>query len=192
MPIALVVMAYSRKIKTTSTIKKMRKILISLFTLLCIFTSNAEGYPTRKSKQKYKDLKVYAKVLERSGKMDFYTIQIDIVNTGNSTISFWEKSSSYCWTFDFSAGGVLFVNKTERLYFEKKIPKIPTIKDIDKKVSILPHQKYTIKTQFFINDRKTFLKTNNDLKVIFIFSDANLLFREDVIKISSNTINYKW
>jgi len=185
-------MAYSRKIKTTLADKKMRKILILLFALLSIFTSNAEGFPTRKSKQKYKDLKVYAKVLERDGKSDFYSIQIDIVNTGNSTISFLEESSSYCWTLAFSAAGIIFVNKNERLYFEKKIPNIPTVTEVEKKVSILPHQKYRIKTQFYIRNRKRFLETNQKLRIIFIFSDANLLLHEDMIQILSDTIKYKW
>lgn len=170
----------------------MKKILIFLFTLFCIFTSNAEGYPTRKSKQKYKDLKVYAKVLERYGESDFYSIQIDIVNTGSSTISFLEKSSSYGWTYAFSAAGILFVNENERLYFEKKIPNIPAITEVEKKISILSHQKHTIKTLFLIKNRERFLKTNNNLRVIFIFSDANLLLMEDMIQIPSDTINYKW
>ena len=172
--------------------QKMRKILIFLFVLTSIFTTKAEGYPTRKSKQQYKDLKVYAKVLKQFGKSDLYTIKIEIVNTGSTTISFLEESSSYSWTFVFSAGGIHFVNKTERLYLEKKIPKIPTIKNIEKKISILPHQKHSIKTEVFIHDRKVFLNTNNNLKLIFIFCDANLLYREDVIKIPSNTIIYNW
>ena len=120
-------------------------------------------------------------------------IQIDIVNTGNSTISFLEKASSYCWTFAFSAAGILFINENERLYFEKKIPDIPSIREVEKKIRILPHQKYTIKTQVFIKDRERFLKTNNNLRVIFMFNDANLQFMEDMKQIiCKDSIEYSW
>ena len=170
----------------------MRKTLIFIFALLSILHSNAEGYPTRKSKQKYKDLRVYAKVLERYGKTDFYLAQIDIVNTGNSAVSFWETTSGYSSIFAFTATGIIFINDIERQYIEKKRPNVPAINVINKKVNVLPHQKYTIKTQFYIRNRKRFLETNKNLRIIFIFSDANLLLHEDMIQILSDSINYKW
>jgi len=170
----------------------MKKSLIFLIALHSILFSNAEGFPTRKSKQNSKNLKVYAKVLEHYGKSDFYLAQIDIVNLGDSTVSFWETTSCYDGIFAFSSAGILFINENDRLYFEKKIPEIPAIHQINKKVNILPHQKYTIKTQFYIKNRKRFLETNNDLRVIFLLNDANLEFMEDIKQIPSDTINYNW
>jgi hypothetical protein len=171
----------------------MKKYATTLISLLCVIYSTAENRPTGKSNPNYKNLKVYAKVLERSGSSDFYSIQIDIVNIGKSTVSFLEEASSYSWTFAFSASGVIFVNETVRMYLEKKIPNIPTVTEVEKKINILPHQKYTIKTQFFIKDRVRFLKTNNNLRVIFLYNDANLQLMTDVKKIvCQDSIVYKW
>jgi len=173
----------------------MKKYVIFLFVLFFSFNLNAEGHRSkRRANHNYNNLKVYAKVLDRFGKSDFYLIQIDIVNSGNSTVSFWETTSCYDKIFAFSAAGILFINENDRLYFEKKIPDIPAVYEVNKKVSILPHQKYTIKTQFYIKNRENFLKTNNNLRVFFHFFDANLQLMEDVMfpKVTSDTIDYKW
>lgn len=164
-----------------------------LVAILCIFNLAGEEISNRHANPNYKNLKVYAKVLESTEKNDFYLIQIDIVNKGDSPVSFWETKSLYNWIFAFSATGILFVNEKERLFFEKKITNIPTISEVREKISILPLQKYTIKTQFFIKDRIRFLKTNNNLRVIFIFNDADLQFMEDMKQITSeNSLDYKW
>ena len=164
-----------------------------MVTLFCVLYSNSENFPTRKSHQSYKNLKVYAKVLERSGESDFYLIQIEIVNTGDSIVSFWELTSSYKLIFAFSAVGIFFINEDERLYFEKKISNIPAVNAVYKKVSILPHQKIIIKTQFYIYNKEKFLKTKNNLRVCFIYNDANLHFMEDMKQIiCEDSIVYKW
>jgi len=171
----------------------MKKHIIILTTLFLVFYTNAENISNSHANPNYKNLKVFAKVLERSGVSDFYLLQIDIVNRGDSTIFFWERPSCYDWNFAFSATGILFVNENERLYFEKKIPSIPSIIEIRKKVSISPHQMYTIKTQIYIKDRERFLKTNNNLRVIFIFNDASLQFMEDIKQIAcEDSIKYNW
>jgi len=133
--------------------------------------------------------------LEHYGKSDYYLAQIDFVNSGNTPVSFRETTYGYSWIFGFTAGGVRFVNKYERLFFEKKITYIPSTKGVDKKTSISPHAKYIIKTQFYINNKVLFLKTNKNLRVEFHFNDANLGFMEDVTCpriISENVIDYKW
>jgi len=121
--------------------------------------------------------------------------KIEIVNTGNRTVSFWKSTNGYSWIFSFSAEGVKFIDKYERLYYEKKITRLPPQKVAEKKVRILPHDKCVMKIQFYINNRKLFLKTNRNLRVVFLYNDANLGFMEDVSvpKITSeNTLNYKW
>ena len=80
-------------------------------------------------------------------------------------------------------------------YYEKKLTNIPPRKAIDKKVRILPHAKYTIKTQFYIKNRELFLRTNKNLRLEFYFNDANLGFMEDPMcprVLSENIIDYKW
>lgn len=157
---------------------------------------NAEGHrSTRRANPNYKYLKVYVKVLERYGKSDCYLAQIDILNTGNSSVSFRETTYGYSWIFGFTAGGIQFINKYERLYYEKKITDIPPIKGVDKKVRILAHATYTIKTEFYIRNRELFLRTNKNLRLEFQFNDANLEFMEDETCpyiISENTIYYNW
>jgi hypothetical protein len=174
----------------------MKKYFIFLFTLFCILNLNAEGHRSnRRSNPNYKNLKVYVKVLERYGKSDCYLAQIDIVNTGNSSVSFRETTYGYSWIFGFSAGGVMFITEDERLYYEKKRTDIPTVKGVEKKVRILAHSTYTIKTKFYIRNRELFLKTNKNLRLEFHFNDANLGFMEDESRpkiISENIIEYKW
>jgi len=173
----------------------MKKYIIFLFALLCIFNLNAEHISNKKSNPKYKNLKVYAKVLKRYGNTNLYLAQIDIVNTGSSSVSFWEETSDYAWIFSFTAAGISFVNKCGRLYYEKKIAKIPLLKSIQRKVDVLPHSKYIIKTQFYINNKERFLKTNRNLRLTFIYNDANLNFMQDDMRpkiISENVIDYKW
>jgi len=174
----------------------MKKYLIFLFVLFYILDLNAEGHrSTRKSNPNYKNLKLYVKVLERYGKSDCYLTQIDMVNTGNSTISFREIATGYSWIFGFTAAGIRFVDADKHLYFEKKlIFKLP-IKAIDRIVRILPHNKYVIKTQIFINNRKRFFETNKNLRLEFHFNDANMGFLEDESCpriISENILDYKW
>ena len=174
----------------------MKKCFIFLFVLICILNINAEGHRSiRRSNPNYKNLKVYVKVLERYGLSDCYLAQIDILNTGNSIVSFRETTYGYTWIFVFTAGGIKFITEDERLYYEKKIADIPPKKGVDKKVRILPHTKYSIKTQFYIRNRELFLKTNKDLRVVFLYNDANLGFGEDVTVpkiISENVIDSKW
>jgi len=174
----------------------MKKYFIFLFALLCFLNINADGHRSnRRSNPNYKNLKVYVKVLERYGKSDCYLAQIDIVNTGNSTVSFRETTYGYTWIFGFTAGGVKFITEDERLYYEKKITYIPPRKGVDKIVRILAHSTYTIKTKFYIRNRDLFLKTNKNLRLEFHFNDSNLGFMEDESRpmvISENTIEYKW
>jgi len=64
----------------------MKKHILFIITLLCVFNSYADVYhPNQKPNPKYKNIKVYAEVLERLGDSDFYLIQIDIENIGDST-----------------------------------------------------------------------------------------------------------
>lgn len=174
----------------------MKKYFILLFVLFCIPNLNGEGHRSnRRSNPNYKNLKVYAKVLKQYGKSDCYLAQIDIVNIGNSIVSFRETTYGYSWIFVFTAGGIKFITEDERLYYEKKITEISPKRGVDKKVTILPHTTYTIKTKFYIRNRELFLKTNKNLRVVFLYNDANLGFEEDVTvpKITSeNTIDYKW
>jgi hypothetical protein len=161
--------------------------------LFCIFDLYAENHLNGKSNPNYKNLKVYAKVLERSGESDFYLIQIDIVNTGDSTVSFWETTSNYVWIFGFSAFGVVFINQNQRLNIEKKITDSQGQKAVQIKVKIIPHSKYTIKTQFYIFNKEKFLKTKNNFRVVFIYNDADLQLMEDMKQIiCEDSIVYKW
>ncbi|MDD4968111.1 MAG: hypothetical protein PHT07_01650 [Paludibacter sp.] len=174
----------------------MKKYALFLFALFCILNSNAEGdRSNRKSNPNYKNLKIYANVLQRYGKSKYYQIQIDIVNTGNKLISFWEDISSPQWTFRLSAGQVWFVSKRERQCYEKGITYKPLRNNVYRKIRILPHAKYTIKQEFFIANKEIFLKSNKNLRLIFHFNDANLAFMEDESRpkiISEKTIEYKW
>jgi len=174
----------------------MRRFIIFFSVLLLSVNLPAEGYPTyRKSNPNYKNLKVYARVLKRYGKSDCFLAQIDIINLGNSTVTFWETTYDYSLILGFTAGGIRFVNKNDRLFLEKKITYIPPIKAVEKKNKILAHEKITIETNFFINNRKLFLKTNKNLRVEFHFNDANLNFKEDQMGprvLSENVIDYEW
>jgi hypothetical protein len=174
----------------------MKKYFIFLFALFFIFDLKAEGHRSpRKSNPNYKNLKLYVKVLERYGKSDCYLTQIDIVNIGNSSVSFHEIATEYSLIFGFTAAGIRFVDADEHLYFEKKLIFQPPEKAIDRMVRILPHNKYIIKTQIHIKNRKRFLETNKNLRLEFHFNDANLGFKEDEScprVISENIINYRW
>jgi len=174
----------------------MKKYYIILIVFFCILNLYGEGHRSnRSSNPNYKNLKLYVKVLERYGRSNCYLAQIDIVNSGNTSVSFRETTYGYSWIFGFTAGGVRFVNKYERLFFEKKITYIPPTKGSDKITRISPHAKYIIKTQFYINNKVLFLKTNKNLRVEFHFNDANLGFMEDETCpriISENVIDYKW
>lgn len=173
----------------------MKKYIIFIFALFFIINSKAEHISSKRSNPNYKNLKVYAKVLKRYGNTNLYLAQIEIVNTGSNSVSFWEETTDYAWIFSFTAAGVSFVNKYGRLYYEKKITKIPIQKSIQRKVKVLPHTKYIIKTQFYINNKERFLKTNGNLRLTFFYNDADLNFMEDDMRpkiISENVIDYKW
>jgi len=174
----------------------MKKHFIFLFVIFCILDLNAEGpRSTRKSNPNYKNLKLHVKILERYSKSDCYLAQIDIVNTGNSTVSFYENATDYSWIFGFTAAGIRFVHADEHLYFEKKLIFNPPTKVIDKIVRILPHNKYIIRTQIYLQNRKRFLETNKNLRLEFHFNDANFGFLGDESCpkiISENLIDCKW
>ena len=173
----------------------MKKYILFLLALLFFSNSNAENTLERRSDPNYKNLRLYVKVLERDGKNDFYLAQIDIENTGDSTVSFWETTSNYAWIFTFTKYGIIFINHNQRLNIEKKITESQPQTAVRTKVEILPHTKYTIKTQFYIFNRKEFLKSNKDLRVELYFNDAKLEFMEDPMcpkVISVNAINYNW
>jgi len=174
----------------------MKKVIFFIFALFCMFNLSAEGIPSpRKSNPNYKNLKVYAKVLQRYGKSNYYQIQIDIVNTGDKSLSFWQDIAAPNWSFALYAGGVWFVNKHERQCHEKGLT-YKHVQNVDyKKIRIIPHAKYTTKQEFLINNKGTFLNSFKTLRLVFYFNDANLRFMEDESHpkiMSENTIEYKW
>jgi hypothetical protein len=174
----------------------MKKYFIFLFALFCTLNLNAEGPRSRrKSNPNYKNLKLYVKLLEHYGKSDFYLAQIDIVNSGKNFIAFWENPDDYSQQLSFSAGGVCFVNKSFYQYYEKYKTYLPGQRVNLRKVGILPHARYRIKMPFYIFNKKSFLKSNKNIRVCLLYSDANLNYFEDESLpniISENTINYKW
>ena len=174
----------------------MKRYIFFLLVLINIFHLNADGFHSdRRSNPNYKNLIMYVKVLQRYDKSDFYLAQIDFENTGNSTVSFWETISGYNFIFTFCAYGITFLNIDQRQYIEKKMTGSPERLFVNKRTDILPHSKYTIKTQIYIFNRERFLKTNKSLRLEFYFNDANLAFMEDSMcpKImSEDTIDYKW
>jgi len=126
---------------------------------------------------------------------NFYLSQIEIVNTGNNYVAFWADANNYSLIFDFSARGVWFVNENARQYYKKNKGKLPSQKVFQRRVGILPHSKYIIKTQIYIYNKEQFLKSNKNLRIQFFFYDAYLAYGEDVSRpsvISENTIDYNW
>jgi len=174
----------------------MKKYFIIFLVLFFRLNLNAEGPRSdRRANPNYKYLKVYAKVLQPYKTNNAYLAQIEILNTGNSSVSFFEPTSSYVEIFSFTAAGVWFINQNQLLYYEKKIAEVPLQKTTYKKVRILPRGKYVIKTMFYIYNRERFMQTNKNLKLAFYFNDANLQYREDETNpyiLSENTIVYKW
>lgn len=173
----------------------MKKYIIFLLTFACLLNLHAEFTSNRRSNPNYKDLKVYFKVIEHYEKSNFYLAQIEIQNTGKHSVSFWETTSNYARIFGFTAGGIWFVNQNQQVYNENKRNSITLQRSIDRKVRIMPYGKYVIRARFYIRNRKLFLKTNKNLRVVFLFNDANLGFREDATcpkVLSENTITYKW
>lgn len=161
-----------------------------------MFNLSAEGvHSPRKSNPSYKNLKVYAKVLQRYGKSNYYQIQIDIVNTGDRSLSFWQDIAAPNWSFALYAGEVWFVNKKERECHEKGLT-YKLVQNVHyRKIRILPHAKYTTKQELIINNKETFLKSFKTLKLVFYYNDANLRFMEDESHpkiMSENTIKYNW
>jgi len=127
---------------------------------------------------------------EQIGSSKFYSIKIEIVNTGNSIVSFWEVVNDFGPTMSISAAGIRFVNINERIGIEKEID-YPPQRLVLRKKYILVHEKYIIKTMAYLYSRERFLKTNENPVVIFKYNDANLEFREDQhcpYIISKNTI----
>jgi len=175
----------------------MRKILILLILITSSLVICAEGGESpKRANPNYKKLKVYAHVLQRYGKSNYYQLQIEIVNTGSKSVSFWEDTNTYQYVFMLSAGGIIFVNNREREYALKNIPyKQKAMLATYRKVSILPHVKYLIKLDICIYNREVFFKSNKNLRLLFHFEDANLAFCEDPTKpkiLSNNVIKYNW
>lgn len=172
----------------------MKKYIVVIIFSLYILDSNAENISKRHTNSSYINLEMYAKVLERYDDSNIYLIQIDLLNKGNSTISFLETPFSYGYIFAFTSLGVILINENERLYFEGKIHTIPPIVGANRnEISILPHKTYTIKTYFYIHNKEKFLKTNKNLRLIFNFNDIDLQFMEDIKQIiSKDSIYYKW
>lgn len=173
----------------------MAKYIILTILLINIFILHAEGSESpRRSDPSYKNLKIQAKVIQRYAKSNYYQMQVDIVNTGNKSVSFWEDVNIHIWTFRLWAGGVGLVSKRECECFEKRILYKPYEDEVLRKVRIFPHQKYRLYLYFQIGDREVFLNSNKNLRLIFHFYDANLNWKEDPTrpKIESNILAYKW
>jgi len=174
--------------------KKIIILVILLTSSLVIFAEGGES--SRRANPNYKKLKVYAHVSQRYGKSNYYQLQIEIVNTGIKSVSFWEDTNTYQYVFMLSAGGITFVNNRERECALKNITyKQKAMLATYRKVTILPHAKYLIKLDICIYNRKVFFKSNKNLRLLFHFEDANLSFCEDPTKpkiLSDNIIDYKW
>ena len=101
----------------------MKKIFICVILLTGSLVIYAEGGESpQRANPNYKKLNLYAHVLERYGKSNYYQLQIEIVNTGSKSVSFWEDTNTYQYVFMLSAGGITFVNNREREYALKNIP----------------------------------------------------------------------
>ena len=173
----------------------MKTYLISVIALLLIFNSNAVYSSEGQSNLNYKNLKVHLKVLEHYRNSDIYLAQIDFDNTGDSAVAFWETTSNYAWIFSFSAYGIIFINQNQRINIENNITDSKSQSAVRIKTNILPHTRYTIKTQLFIFNKDRFIKTNKKLRLEFYYNDANLEFMQDQMCpkiISQDTIDYKW
>ena len=146
----------------------MRKIVIFVILLTSSLVIFAEGGESlRKANPNYKRLKVYANVSQRYGKSNYYQLQIEIVNTGSKSLSFWEDTNTYQYVFMLSAGGITFVNNQEREYALKNIPyKQKTMLATYRKVRILPHARYLIKLDICIYNRNVFFKSNKNLRLL--------------------------
>ena len=166
----------------------MKIYILLIASIICISTSYADSIYVGKSDPNYKNLKVYAKVLNRIENSNFYLAEIVIENAGGTTLSFWESKSSYVWLFDFTAFGVVFMTQDQL-----NNPQEQSVDDI--KVTISPHTKHVIITQFYVFNRERFLETNGNLKLEFHFFDANLNFNEDQMCpkiVSENKIEFNW
>lgn len=175
----------------------MKKIFILVILLTSSLVIYAEGgESSRRANPNYKKLKVYAHVSKHYGKSNYYQLQIEIVNTGSKSVSFWEDTYTYGQIFRFSTGGIMFVSKPERKNALKNIPyKDENILAPYKKVRILPHARYLITGDIFIYGREVFLKNSKNLRLLFHFEDANLAFLEDPTRpkiMSENIIEYNW
>ncbi len=174
--------------------KKNFILVILLTSSLVIYAEGGES--SRRANPNYKKLKVYAHVSKHYGKSNYYQLQIEIVNTGSKSVSFWEDTNTYQYVFMLSAGGITFVNNREREYALKNIPyKQRPMLATYRKVRILPYARYLIELDICIYNREIFSKSNKNLRLLFHFEDANLAFCEDPTKPkiqSENIIEYKW
>ena len=175
---------------------KMKKYII--FLMLLVFgLSYAEAPESkRRANPDYKYLKLYAKVLKQYGKSNYYQMQLDLINTGPRSVSFWLDVKSYIWTLRFEAVSIRFVDSRERECYLKGIKYKLYDHEIYKTIRVYPHAKYTFKADFRIYDRKNFIdiSSNKNLKLIFLYNDANLYWNEDPTrpKIESSIITYDW
>src|SRR5665647_338493 len=101
---------------------KMKKYILLLLLLAVGLSSYAEAPESkRRANPDYKYLKLYAKVLKRYGTSNYYQMQLDLINTGPRSVSFWLDIKSYIWTLHFWAGGICFVESRERECYLKGI-----------------------------------------------------------------------
>lgn len=174
----------------------MKENIILVILLTCSLVINAEGgESSRRADPNYKKLKVYAHVSQHYGKSDYYQLKIEIINTGDRSISFWQDTNSYQYVFRLSAGGVQLVNDRDRCFFKGMPYKNVTTFATYRKIRILPHASFIQQLDLRVCDREIFLKSNKNLRLLFHFEDANLAFCEDPTKpkiLSENIIEYNW
>jgi hypothetical protein len=174
---------------------KMKKYILFLLLLAVGLSSYAEAPESkRRANPDYKYLKLYAKVLKRYGTSNYYQMQLDLTNTGPRSVSFWLDVDSYNWTLLFRAGGICFVESGERECYLKGIKYKSSTHQEYKTIRVYSHARYRFNADFIIYDRDYFKSINKNLRLIFLYNDANLGWREDPTrpKIESNNITYDW
>jgi len=174
----------------------MKKYILLLLLLAVGLSSYAEAPESkRRANPDYKYLKLYVKVLKRYGTSNYYQMQLDLINTGPRSVSFWLDIKSYIWTLHFWAGGICFVDSRERECYQKGIKYKLYDHEVYKTVRVYPHAIYRFNADFIIYDREYFLNNNKkNLQLTFLYNDANLGWCEDPTspKIHSNIITYDW
>ena len=174
---------------------KMKKYILLLLLLAVGLSSYAEAPESkRRANPDYKYLKLYAKVLKRYGTSNYYQMQLDLINTGPRSVSFWLDIKSYIWTLRFRAGGIRFVDSRERECYQKGIKYKLYDHEVYKSVRVYAHARYRFNADFIIFNSDFFKDTNKYLLLTFSYNDANLGWREDPTspKIHSNIITYDW